>query len=256
MMEFKEKYNYKQETKASEENIKNREILYKLFRERPMPDDQYLINQGLYMRSSALAKILFINEMFEMILDIPGIIVEFGCWWGQNLVLFENLRAIYEPFNQSRRIVGFDTFKGYTSFSNKDRCGETIKEGSYNLPDNYKQYLEKLIDYHEKNNVLANVKKHQVIEGDVTQTVPKFFKDNPETVVALAYFDCGLYKPVKVCIETIKSYLIPGSVLMLDEFNSPEQPGETIAFREIMKDTRYSVLRSKYINDRTFIIIE
>jgi hypothetical protein len=72
----KEKYSYKQETKASEENIKHRDVLYKLFKERPMPDDQLLINQGLYMRSSALAKILFINEMFEMIIDIPGIIVE------------------------------------------------------------------------------------------------------------------------------------------------------------------------------------
>tara|TARA_B100000315_G_C14438231_1_gene523446 strand:+ start:175 stop:942 length:768 start_codon:yes stop_codon:yes gene_type:complete len=252
----KEKYSYKQETKASEENIKHRDVLYKLFKERPMPDDQLLINQGLYMRSSALAKILFINEMFEMIIDIPGIIVEFGCWYGQNLVLFENLRAIYEPFNQSRRIVGFDTFKGYTSFTEKDVKSETVKEGSYNLSNDYKEYLEKLIDFHEKNNVLSNIKKHQIIEGDVTQSVPKYFNDHTEAVVALAYIDCGLYKPVKVCIETILPHLIPGSVIMLDEFNAPEQPGETIAFREVMKENKYSVIRSKYINDRTFIIME
>ena len=255
-MIVKEKYSYKQETKASVDNIKHRELLYQLFEERPMPDDQYLINQGLFMRSSALAKILFINEMYEMILDIPGIIFEFGCWWGQNLFLFENLRAIYEPFNQSRRIVGFDTFKGYTSFTDKDRYTETIKEGSYNLPKNYKQYLEKIIDYHEKNNVLANIKKHKIVEGDVTKTVPKYFIENPETVVALAYFDCGLYKPVKACLKSIKQNLIPGSVIMLDEFNAPDQPGETIAFRDVMNDCNYSVRRSKYINDRTFIIIK
>jgi len=106
-------FGYREETKASEAQIKHREVLYKLFRERPMPDDQLLTNLGLYMRSSALAKILFLNELYELIVNLPGVIVEFGTWWGQNLVVFENLRAIYEPFNQNRRIIGFDTFKGY-----------------------------------------------------------------------------------------------------------------------------------------------
>ena len=104
---------YEMETKSSVEQIKHREILYKLFRERPLSDEELLICPGLYMRSSALAKILFIDEAYKLIIDKPGIIVEFGTWWGQNLILFENLRAIYEPFNQSRRIVGFDTFTGY-----------------------------------------------------------------------------------------------------------------------------------------------
>ena len=53
-----------------------------------------------------------------------------------------------------------------------------------------------------------------------------------------------------------KPHLIPGSVIMLDEFNAPEQPGETIAFREVMKDIKYSVRCSKYMKDRTFIIIK
>ena len=247
---------YKQESKASDEGIKHLDTLYGLFNERPMADDELLINQGLYMRSSALAKILFTNEMFEMITDIPGIIAEFGCWYGQNIILFENLRAIYEPFNQSRRIVGFDTFQGYTSFSDKDVVSETVKEGSYRISSEYRTYLERLIDFHEKNNVLANVKKHTIIEGDVTKTAPKYFEDNPETVIALAYFDCGLYEPIKVCLEAIKPHLIPGSVIMLDEFNAPEQPGETIAFREVMKDIKYSVRCSKYMKDRTFIIIK
>ncbi|MBT4512409.1 MAG: dTDP-6-deoxy-L-hexose 3-O-methyltransferase [Chloroflexi bacterium] len=254
-MTEKNRFDYQGETKASDAQIAHREILYKLFRERPMPDDQLLIVQGLYMRSSALAKILFLNEMYELILGIPGIIVEFGCWWGQNVIVLENLRAIYEPFNQSRRIVGFDTFSGYTSISEKDHPSNTIKFGGYNVTECYRSYLEELIDYHEQNNVLANVKKHRVIEGDVVETVPKFFTQNSETVVALAYFDMALYEPTKVCMETIKPHLIPGSVIMLDEFNCPEYPGETIAFREIFGHMSYDIRCSRFMNDRTFIII-
>ena len=249
-------FGYKMETKASDEKVRHREVLYSLFQKRPMPDDQLLICQGLFMRSSALAKILFLDEMYQMILHQPGVIVEFGTWWGQNLVVFENLRAIYEPFNQSRRIIGFDTFKGYPSISDQDRPSETIKVGGYTVTENYRTYLEALIDYHEKNNVLANVKKHQVIEGDVAVTAPRFFQDNPAIVIALAYFDMALYEPTKAALEATKPHLMKGSVIMLDEFNSHDYPGETLAFKEVFSDMKFSLRQSKFINDRTFVIIE
>jgi hypothetical protein len=249
-------FGYRAETKSSNEQVAHREILHELFRNHPMPVDQLMVVLGLYMRSSALAKILFLNEMYELILGKPGVIVEFGAWWGQNLVVFENLRAIYEPFNQSRRIIGFDTFRGYPSVSEKDRMSETIKVGGYKVSENYREYLEQLIDYHEKNNVLANIKKHEVVEGDVAETAPRFFAENPETVIALAYFDMALYEPTKACLEAIQPHLVPGSVIMLDEFNSKEYPGETIAFKEMFKGTRYSMRQSRFMTDRTFVIIE
>ena len=59
----------------------------------------------------------------------------------------------------------------------------------------------------------------------------QYFKDNPESIVALAYFDMGLYNPTKAALEAIKNHLIPGSIILLDEFNWVEAPGETIAFR-------------------------
>lgn len=256
MAEDEDKFGFKIETKASDEQVAHREILYKLFENRPMPVDQLMIVLGLYMRSSTLAKILFLDEMYKMIIDVPGVIVEFGAWWGQNLILFENLRAIYEPFNPSRRIIGFDTFTGYPERSEQDGASDIIEAGSYNVGEDYVDYLKQLIDYHEKNNVLGTVKKHQVVAGDVMETVPRFFDDNPETIVALAYFDMALYGPSKICLETILPHLVPGSVLMLDEFNSRDYPGETVAFKEVFKDIPYIARRSKYMNDRTFIILK
>ena len=37
--------------------------------------------------------------------------MEFGVQYGLSLSYFK-LRAIYEPYNYSREIIGFDTFKG------------------------------------------------------------------------------------------------------------------------------------------------
>jgi len=254
-MSSEKKTAYRQETKASDAQIAHREELYRLFRDRPMPDEELLISLGLYMRSSALTKILFVNEAYQLILNQPGVIVEFGTWWGQNLILFENLRAIYEPFNQSRRVIGFDTFEGYPEISAKDLASETIKVGGYAVADNYREYLESLIDYHEKNNVLAAIKKHSLVQGDVSKTAPLFFRENDDIVIALAYFDMALYEPSKAALEAIKPHLISGSVLMLDEYNNCDYPGETRAFKEVFKDVSFRAQKSRFMTDRTFIII-
>lgn len=249
-------FGYKEETKSSQAQLAHREKLYRLFRETPLPVDQLLTCLGLYMRSSALTKILFINELYELILHQPGVIMEFGTWWGQNIVLFENLRAIYEPFNQSRRVIGFDTFKGYPSISDQDRTSETITIGGYKVSEGYRKYLEELIAFHEENNVLGNIKKHQLVEGDVTETIQEFFVKNPETIVALAYFDMALYEPSKACLQAIRPHLMPGSVIMFDELNSREYPGETVAFKELFRGERFSLHRSKFMTDRAYIILQ
>jgi hypothetical protein len=256
MSEKKGDFGYRVETKASVEQVAHREVLYELFRNHPMPVDQLMIVLGLYLRSSALAKILFLHEMYHMILDLPGVIMEFGSWWGQNLILFENLRAIFEPFNQSRRIIGFDTYKGYISRTDRDGSSDIIEPGAYSVGEEYREYLEQLIDYHEKNNILGTVKKHSLVAGDVAETVPAFFKENPETVVALAYFDMALYEPTKVALETIRPHLVPGSVLMLDEYNNKDYPGETVAFKEVFGTEGYTVRRSNLLADRAYIILK
>ena len=250
------RFNYDLGTKATADQIRQREEIMKLFQDRPMSDKHLLVNLGLYMRSSILAKILFVDELYRHILDIPGAIIEFGVWWGQNLVLAENLRAIYEPFNQTRQIIGFDTFSGYEGFSDVDGKSDIIKKEGYTTTKDYYGYLSELILLHEKNNVLGNIQKHTIVEGDVIDTVPKFFNKNPEMIVALAYFDLALYEPTKVCLEVIQPRLIPGSVIMLDEFNSSEAPGETVAFREVFGSKGYRIKKSEYLMDRSLVFIE
>ena len=46
-------------------------------------------------------------EIYRKILDVHGVIMEFGVRWGRNLALFESLRGIHEPFNHNRKIVQY-----------------------------------------------------------------------------------------------------------------------------------------------------
>lgn len=250
------KTKYKLENISSKERIEHRKVLYKLFNNRPIPDEHLLISLGLFLRSSQLSKILYINELFQKILQIPGVIMEFGTWYGQNMVLFENLRAIYEPFNFDRKIIGFDTFTGYPGISTKDKPSETIKEGSYKLNKDYDKYLQDLLDYHEKNNVLYTKRKHELIKGDISNTLEIYLDKHPETVIALAYLDLALYKPTKEVLKQIKKHLIKGSVIALDELNNPDYPGETLALKETWGLDTYKIYKAQLAAGRSYIIIE
>ena len=99
------------------------------------------------------------------------------------------------------------------------------------------------------------VQKHTLVKGDVTKTAPEYFSNNSNLIIALAYFDMALYEPSKAALQAIKPHLITGSVLMLDEFNNYDYPGETKAFKEVFNDVSYKAIKSRYMNDRTFIII-
>jgi hypothetical protein len=225
---------YQIETTASHEQVSARQRLVELFQRSPLPPDDLLFNIGLYVRSSVLVKFLVMSEIYERIKGVPGCLVEFGTWWGQNLVLLENLRAIHEPFNKQRTILGFDTFTGYTPRSEQDKESDVWKEASYSTGKGYIEYLRELLAVHEGSNVLGHVRgRHLLVEGDIEATAPRYFAEHPETIVAFAYFDVALYRPTRAALEAVKPHLVSGSVLLLDELTWPESPGEAIAFKEL-----------------------
>lgn len=254
-MENKE---YKLQSRATENQVLARQKLLDLWRKCPIPEEELLVNLGIYIRSSVLAKYLYVDELYQKIIRIPGILMEFGVWRGQNLALFESLRAIYEPYNYTRKIVGFDTFTGYPSISPEDGKSELVAEGGYSVTENYEGYLAKILDYHEEENTMSNIKKYELVKGDATITIEKYLNEHPETIIALAYFDLGLYEPTKKCLEAIKPYITRGTVIAMDELNSWEFPGETIALKEVLGGEldKYKIVRSQFLPDRSYIIID
>lgn len=249
---------YGMETNADESQNEARNNLEKLFQSAPIPSADLLFNIGLFTRSSVLVKFLTLHEIYQRFVHIPGLIVEFGTWWGQNLVLLENLRAIHEPFNKQRHIIGFDTFEGYCiEPSEKDKPSIVWQGESYCTGKDYQRYLETLLKTHEQSNVLGHLNgKHQLIAGDVAKTAPNYFKDHPEKIIAFAYFDIGLYEPTKAAMLAIKPHLVPGSIILLDELTWSEAPGEALAFKEVFHDVKFTLEKCKYYPSKALVIVQ
>jgi len=233
-----------------------RKALVDLFKAAPIPDDELLRNIGLFVNPPDLKKFLFINELYQKILDVHGVIIEFGVRWGQNLSLFQSLRAIYEPYNYSRKIIGFDTFEGFPITHKKDGHSDFISVGSYSVTKGYEKYLDKVLSLLEQESPLSHIKKFELIKGDAVYEIEKYLKNNPETIISLVYFDFDIYEPTKECLKAIKGYLTKGSVIAFDELNHPMFPGETVALKEVFGLDKFSIKRSPYSNLQSYIIYE
>jgi hypothetical protein len=239
---------------ASRSQHKARKTLLKLYEGCPIPADQLLVNLHLYMRSSVVAKTLYLNELYHKIIDLPGVIMEFGVWWGANLTFFESLRAVYEPYNYNRRIIGFDTFKGYSAPKKEDGKSNFVAKGAYSVSMGYEKYLQKLLDYHEAENSLSPIKKTELVKGDASHMINKYLSNHPETVISLAYFDLQLYEPTKNCLQAILPHLVKGSIIAMDELNNKDFPGETIALKETIGLEKCRIFKSKFLPDRSYIV--
>ena len=227
---LKDKKNIKEYSSDLEKNARSKMI--ELFEKSPLPKNQILSNLGLFINSKELSRILFFDHIYKKIIDVPGVVMEFGTRWGQNLSLFSSLRGIYEPFNRHRKIIGFDTFTGFPSINIKDGKSDLMKKGQLSLTKNYQNYLEKILQTLENDNPLNHIKKFEICKGNASIELKKYLKKNPQTIVALAYFDFDLYKPTKDLIKIIKKRLVKGSIVGFDELNDPDSPGETLALLE------------------------
>ena len=241
---------------ASEFEIAKRKELLTLFKNSPIIDDELLMNISLYIKRQDISMMLFMNELYKKILNVHGVVVEFGVRWGRNLALLSSLRSIYEPFNHNRKIVGFDTFKGFLSVDKKDGAAKIITKGAYSVTDNYEQYLTKVLDCHEQLSPISHIKKYQLVKGDASLEIKKYFKNNPETIIALAYFDFDIYQPTKKCLEALKPHLTKGSVIGFDELNVHDYPGETVAFREVFGLGRYKIEHTLFSPTQSFLVVE
>ncbi len=239
---------------SKESEIKNRADFLQLFRQTPIPDNELLNNLGLYLSRQTLSRILFMHDLYQKFIGVHGVVMEFGVRWGQNLALYESFRGIYEPYNYNRKIVGFDTFSGFPEVHGKD--GTQVAVGDYGVTEQYEDYLEQVLDYHESESPIAQKKKYELVKGDATQTIGKHLEAHPETIIALAYFDFDIYLPTKKCLEAVMERVTKGSIVAFDELNCPEFPGETRAVQEVLGLNRYAIRRSPLNPLCSYIVVE
>ena len=152
--------------------------------------------------------------------------------------------------------MGFDTFEGFVGTCDRDGKADIISEGAYSVTTGYEDYLNQLLDYHEQESPVSHIKKHALVKGDASKTIGEYLEKNPETIIALAYFNMDIYQPTVNCLKAIKGALTKGSIIGFDELNCPHFPGETVALREALGLDKYKLVRHPHNPYPAYLVIE
>jgi len=206
----------------------------RLMASSPIPPEELADNLALYLRRQPLSDLLSLDALYRMIIDVPGVIMEFGVYRGRHLAALTALRGVHEPYNPHRRIIGFDTFTGFPEVTTVDNISPAAVPGRFAVAAGYPQHLRDVLDAHEDSEHLRHIRRTLFVQGDIRDRLPRYLEQNPQTIVALAYFDLDLYEPTRDTLRAILPYLGGGSVLAFDQLGHAKWPGETAALRDVL----------------------
>jgi hypothetical protein len=187
-------------------------------------DKQWDYENGFYLTShlTRLSKSLAHYELYKSIVHLPGHIVECGVFKGVSLIRFCTFRDILEnPY--SRKIIGFDAF------------GEFPEQGNASdqeFVERFEGCAGKGIPIDELKDVFLNkgFENYELIEGNITSTVPDYIYDHPELKIALLHIDVDVYEPSLVILKNLFDKVVNGGLIVFDDFGTVA--GETKAIDE------------------------
>ena len=189
---------------------------------------QIATNPFVYMDRQLVTTALTRIKLFEKILEVQGSIVECGVYQANSLFIYAHLSSILEPYNFNRKIIGFDTFEGFRSISDKDPNGINEKDFSNTNLDHLKTWV-KIFD---ENRAVNHIPKIELIKGNAINTIPKYVKDNPHLIISLLYLDFDIFEPTSIALKNFLPLVPKGGIIGFDELNSKKWKGETIALKE------------------------
>lgn len=196
-------------------------------------DASYDYENGFYITSpkKRIAKLTAHYELYKSITHLPGHIVECGVYKGASLIRFASFRDMLE-LEDSRKIIGFDAFGSFpqqAELDDKAFIQEFEAAGGDGID---KQEMQAILEHKRISNT-------ELVQGDITETVPNYAAAHPELRIALLHIDVDVYQPSKVILEELYDRIVPGGLLVLDDYGLVN--GETRAVDEYFKGQKLTI---------------
>ena len=212
-----------------------------------------------FVPRQAVSYFLARNEIFKNIIPLHGSVFDFGIYRGSSFFTWLQLSSLYEPYNHIRKIVGFDSFRGFSEFGESDlgKDGKDLaikRQGGMTFTTGAKEIAQG-ISLNDLNRPLGHVAKGQLVAGDLSGAFANYLDEHPETIVALANFGLGLYTPTVELLRLLRPRLQRGSVLVFEDLNQATWPGETKALFEVFESHEISLQRFPYCPHISFMTI-
>lgn len=198
---------------------------------------EVLTNFPAHIRRRDLPRFLAHYELFKMVVDLPGSILDLGVCRGNSFFTWTKLLETFCPVDRTRKVYGFDHFRGLDAFSDADgaradRTGQ--KEGDPAHWQADAAHVRALVDLHNDDGLIAGVERCRLIEGDVAETLPRFLADTAGLRICLLHLDMDLHAPTAAALELLWPLVVEGGVVVFDEYALPPWEGETRAVDDFL----------------------
>jgi hypothetical protein len=199
----------------------------------------------VYVRRLHLKRFLAHYELFRLIVDLPGDILELGVFRGTSLMSWANFLEIRCMGDRQRRVFGFDNFMGFTGIDEKDGAiaVETDKVVGGFDSSFFEEMLRDAIEIYDSDRFIPYKSRVVLVKGDVEKTIPEFVEKNPGVRISLLHFDVDLYQPTLVALRALWPLVVPGGIVAFDEYGIPPWEGESRAVDEFFSSTNVELRR-------------
>ncbi|MDY0167586.1 MAG: TylF/MycF/NovP-related O-methyltransferase [Thermoguttaceae bacterium] len=193
----------------------------------------------VYASRRAFIRHLAHYELFKLTADLPGHYADFGVYYGKSFFSWHKFLEVFTPTATHKKVIGFDTFSGFPHLAPQDgRADASVQKHEGGLSSGvFLDEFEAILDLHNADSVIP-ANRGIIIQGDVCTTLPAWLHQNPEARFCLLNLDVDLYEPTKVILEECWDRVVPGGVIILDEYATSSWPGETIAWDEFARSRR------------------
>lgn len=152
-------------------------------------------------------------QILDLVRDVDGDWAECGVFKGSTAYL---LGSRMEAFSRQDTIYLFDSFQGLSSIQSAD-AGTFMKAKDYCCDQSSV----------EKN--LSRFKHYEFMPG----WIPSRFGEVSDKVFSFVHIDVDLYEPVKLSLEFFMPRMVPGGILVMDDYGFDGTPGAYQALNEI-----------------------
>lgn len=215
-------------------------------------------NFSIYVRRIYLKRFLAHYELFRMVVDLPGDIVELGVFRGTSLMHWANFLEIRNMGDRQKQVFGFDNFKGFTTITKEDgKMDESVfkTEGGFDSSV-FEEMLIDAIRIFDMDRFIPYKPRVILVKGDIEKTVPEFVENHPGLRICLLHFDCDMYSPTMTGLKYLWPLVVPGGVVLFDEYGIRPWEGESKAVDEFFGG-KYKIRRFDWApNPGGFIIKE
>jgi len=173
-----------------------------------------------YVGELTLIRNFSLIEAYHKTKHLCGHFAEIGVYKASSSILFGKLLHIYEP-DSLFMVHGFDNWEGTSAVSENPL---QVQGGNVANEDAVRELIR-------LQNLESAVKIHNL---DAEKDFPEFFEKNPHLQFRLVFCDSGTYEITSEAIKAFWPRLLPGGIMIFDQFNSEVSPGETRAVRELL----------------------